>query len=55
MRSLKALTNPPNIEDNSIRLPKFQPEEADTDVQAWLTTAGIWLSDRNIQVNKFLY
>lgn len=31
---VKALTNPANNEEKSITLPKFQPEDADTDARA---------------------
>ncbi|XP_026322761.1 uncharacterized protein LOC113232303 [Hyposmocoma kahamanoa] len=51
---VEALTNPPNIEDKSITLPKFQPEDADTDARAWLATADICLSDRDIQGSKLI-
>uniref|UniRef100_A0A2A4J968 CCHC-type domain-containing protein n=1 Tax=Heliothis virescens TaxID=7102 RepID=A0A2A4J968_HELVI len=51
---VEALTNPPNNEVKSITLPKFQPEDADTDARAWLATVDICLSDRNIQGSKLI-
>lgn len=51
---MEALTNPPNIEDKSITLPKFQPEDTDTYARAWLATADICLSDRDIQGSKLI-
>ncbi|XP_028042697.1 uncharacterized protein LOC114252422 [Bombyx mandarina] len=46
---VEALTKPPNLEDENITLPKFQPDDANTDARAWLATADICLSDREIQ------
>lgn len=51
---VEALTNSPNIEDKNITLPKFEPEDAETDARAWLATADICLSDRSIQGSKLI-
>lgn len=51
---VEALTKPPDIGDKGITLPKFQPEDADTDARSWLATADICLSDRNIQGSKLI-
>lgn len=51
---VEALTKPPNLEDKNITLPKFQPDDANTDARAWLATADICLSDREIQGSKLI-
>ncbi|XP_047537520.1 uncharacterized protein LOC125071355 isoform X2 [Vanessa atalanta] len=51
---VEALSNPPRTEDKTITLPKFEPEVADSDARAWLATADICLSDRNIQGSQLV-
>lgn len=51
---VKTLRNPRATEDMNITLPNFEPENADTDARAWLATADICLSDRDIQGSKLI-
>ncbi|KAH9636953.1 hypothetical protein HF086_011299 [Spodoptera exigua] len=52
---METLTKTPNTEDKSITLPKFHPEDADTDARAWLATVDICLSERtDIQGSKLV-
>ncbi|CAH4036426.1 unnamed protein product [Pieris brassicae] len=51
---VEALSNPPRTEDKTITLPKFEPENADSDARSWLATADICLSDRDIQGSQLV-
>ncbi|XP_045536222.1 uncharacterized protein LOC123720903 [Papilio machaon] len=42
------------MEDKTITLPKFEPEDADSDARAWIATADICLSDRDIQGSQLV-